>query len=345
MSGQPEPYVCTWLYAESESEESKYVQVRGRSSSRAFQSVYWRCVAVFFATSVRHQPNARHLLFTNVEEIPEVDGMDLAAFLRQHDVEVVRLPLTYATPDGYYGAWRNQFYVFDIVRHLSDRLDGGESAILLDSDCVWIENAGPMVEALGRDGALTYVKHYPPEWSANDLTRAEMQHIASELLGAAVPYPLQYCGGELISATGRELTRLVSEIVVTWAQLMDRHRRGLPFFNEEGQTLSYIYYKLGYPLGNANPFIRRIWTGSLGSHNSALTDDHGLVVWHLPTEKRFGIRRLFPQALEPRSELWSIPIGRPLREHLGSYLGVPRNSARKKASDFLSRVVDRARYR
>ena len=317
--------------------------MRGRPSSEAFQAVYWRCVVVFFATSYRVQPETKHLLFTNVESLPEVDGVDIAPVLERLGVEIVRLPLTYTTPPTYYGAWRNQFYVFDILRYLDNRLDAHDSAILLDSDCVWIASAGSMKDALARDGVLTYIQHYSPEWEVNGLNRAQMARIASSLLGVEVPHPLLYCGGELIAATGAELPRLVSEVDATWSRLLERHERGEPTFNEEGQTLSYVYFKLGYPLGTGNAFIRRIWTGSLGSYNNTLPDDHGLVVWHLPTEKRFGIGRLFPLVLDPGSEFWSVPVGREFRESLGSFLGVPRNDPRKKGKDFLRRVSDRLR--
>jgi hypothetical protein len=338
-----ELYVCTWLYAESPDEESVYYQSRGHPSSESFQAVYWRCVALFFATSCRHQPEARHVLFTNVEAIPTVDGQDVEALLRRFGVQVILLPLTFQTPPGYYHAWRNQFYVFDILFRLNEDVGDEDAVLVLDSDCVWIASAAPMQDALRRDGVLTYVQPYAPDWPANGLTREEMRNVANRLSGVDVPHPLIYCGGELVAATGAELTRITSEVELTWRGLMDLHRQGEPVFTEEGQTLSYVYDKLGYPLGNGSPFVRRIWTGSLGAHNTALPEDHGLVVWHLPAEKRFGIERLFPQVFDPRSELWSRPLGRELPEYLGSHLGVPSNSLRKRARDFGRRAADRFR--
>jgi hypothetical protein len=343
MAGGGELYVCTWLYADSPDEESTYYQSRGRSSSAAFQAVYWRCVAVFFATSHRQQPDARHVLYTNVESPPTVDGLDVAALLRRLEVEVVQLPLTFETPPGYYHAWRNQFYVFDIVRRLRDDLAEEDAALVLDSDCVWIASAEPMQDALRRDGVLTYIQPYAPDWPVNGLTRTQMREVARALGGSEGSGPLIYCGGELVAATGAELRRLVPEVEQAWAGLMDLHSRGEPVFTEEGQTLSFVYDQLGYPLGNGSPFVRRIWTGSLGAHNTALPEDHGLLVWHLPVEKRFGIERLFPQAFDPASELLSLPLGRELREYLGSCLGVPRNPLLKQGRDVRRRVRDRLR--
>lgn len=334
-------YICTWLFAETEADESSYPQVRGRPSSEAFQATYWRCVAVFFATSYRHQPHAKHVLFTNVETVPTISGVDVGALLERLGVEVVRLPLTHVTPPGHFHAWRNQFYLFDITAALEQRLDDADAALVFDSDCVWINGADSIHEALQRDGVLTYVINFPLDWVENGLTREDMQKLAGELLGDEVRTPLVYCGGELFAATGAELRRLQAEIRPMWVELLARHARGEMVFNEEGQLLSHVYHSLGYPLGNGNPFIRRIWTGSFGAFNTSLPYDHGLVVWHLPMEKRFGIRRLFPATPDPASAFWSVELGRDWRAYMGERLGVPRNSWGKRLRDLGRRTADR----
>ena len=338
-------YICTWLYADSVDEDSAHYQVRGGSSSTHFQAIYWRSVSLFFATSLRQHPDARHVLFTNVTSLPVVDDVPIASLLDSLNVEIVRLPLTFGTPPGYYHEWRNQFYVFDILHYLNDRLMPSDSAMLLDSDCVWVSDVEPMWDALRRDGALTYVVMYHPDWKNNGLSRVDMSTIASSLLGQEISHPLVYCGGELIAATGAELRKLVPEVDAVWEQLMERHARNDSVFHEEGQTLSYIYYKLEYPLGNGDPFIRRIVTDSLGVDNNASAHDHGLVVWHVPLEKRLGIRRLFSTVTRETSLFWSLPSGIELRRYLGSSLGVPRNSIRKRALDIARRSADKIQSR
>jgi hypothetical protein len=342
---QTDTYICTWLYADSAEDESTFHQVPGRSSTERFQETYWRCVSLFFVTSVRQQPDARHLLFTNVTALPVVDGVRIDSLLDSMGVEIVRLPLNFRTPPGYYHAWRNQFYAFDIARYLSKRLRSDDAAVVLDSDCVWISSGRPMTDALRRDGSLTYVVTYPVDRETNGLTRAGMSDVAASILGRAVPDPLIYCGGELLAATGAQFVRIATEAEAVWQELMARHTRGEETFKEEGQTLSFIYYKLGFPLGNGDPFVRRIWTGSFGAHNNAVAGDHGLVVWHLPLEKRFGMRRLFPQVADRQSLLWTLPTDDELREFLGSTLGVERNPIPKRFLDGGRRVVDKIRYR
>jgi hypothetical protein len=109
--------------------------------------------------------------------------------------------------------------------------------------------------------------------------------------------------------------------------------------------LSYVYYKLHYPIGNADPFIRRIWTGSLGAFNNALPTDLGLVLWHVPIEKRLGLRRLFRDVADEHSPFWNLALGNPLLEYLASHLGVHRNRPHKVVRDLSVRLVDRFRHR
>lgn len=338
-------HICTWLYAEAKGDESTYPQVRGASSSAEFQATYWRCVALFFASSYRQQPHARHVLFTNVERPPVVDGVDMGALLTRLGVEIVGLPLTFVTPEGHFHAWRNQFYLFDITAYLTQHVGADDGIIVLDADCVWVRDGGAMQHAIERDGVLTYVISFPIDWIEGGLTREDLRSLSSELLGHEVADPLEYCGGELLAASGSELAHLHSEAVVTWNDLLARYARGERTFNEEAQLLSHIYYKLRYPLGNGDPFVRRIWTGSFGAFNTALPYDLGLVVWHLPLEKNLGIRRLFRDVADEGSRFWSVDVPDELRRYLGERLGVPRNSTSKSLGDLSRRLIEKVTRR
>ena len=75
-------YIATWVYLDSSSEKSKYPNNKGDSTTPEFQAVYWRCIVLFFKTSLRFNKNATHLLFTNTAVIPTIDGMDLSIFFK-----------------------------------------------------------------------------------------------------------------------------------------------------------------------------------------------------------------------------------------------------------------------
>ena len=345
-----QPTISTWLYAETPDEQSHYPQVvgRGAPSSARFQAVYWRCVVLFFATSRRQNPQARHVLYTNVDRVPAVDGHDVAALLAQWQVEVVRLPYTFQPPAGYFGAWRNQFYVFDIVRHLAATVADDAVGVVLDSDCVWARPAERLVAATRRAGALTYDLGIDPDEVQNGLSQVQAGALYGEVLGAlgldrpppeAAP---AYIGGELISATGATLRRLDALASPLWAEMLRRHAAGLPRFYEEAQALSFLYYALDILDGTANAFVRRIWT-MLRKGDDARGPDLGLTVWHVPAEKRYGMPRLFAEAMRPGSPFWTLDAGAPFRSHVGRTLGIPSRTPAKLARDVPAAVLDKVR--
>ncbi|MDT7858016.1 hypothetical protein RQM47_15320 [Rubrivirga sp. S365] len=341
--------LTTWLYAEPPGEESVYPQVvgQGAPSSTRFQAVYWRCVAVFFASARRWAPDARLVLATNVEAVPAVDGRDLGTFLDRLGVEVVRLPYTFRPPPGYYGAWRNQFYVFDVVRWLAAEVEPGGVGMVLDSDCVWARPPDRMAAMTRRHGALTYDLGLPEGGEQNGLTLAQMGALYADLaptLGGEAPETAPpYVGGELVAATGDVLGQIDALAARLWPEMLRRHGAGRPHFNEEAQALSWIYHRLGIAYGTANPFLRRIWT-TLLQGDDARAPDLDLTVWHVPGEKRYGLRRAFAEAVDPGSRFWTLG-GDAWRGHVGGQLGLPGRSLRKLALDVPVAVRDKLRGR
>ena len=334
--------IATWLYAERDGEESVYPQVGGRSSSTWFQAVYWRCVAIFFASAARTTPDAHRVLWTNAE-VPDVDGHDLGAFLDRLGVEVETRPFTFQPPPGYYSAWQNQFYVLDLVEALGERLGEGEVGVLLDSDCVWTRPAAALVDATRRHGALTFdVGLGEDEWQ-NGLTRREMGALYAELDAPAPSVP-PYIGGELVAVTRATAGELAAAARPVWDKMLARHARGASTFKEEAHLLSFLYHQLGVETGTANPFIDRIYT-SLKDGKTVRPGHLDLMLWHLPNEKRYGLRRLFPAVLDDRSWFWTLPVGAAWRERLGRVLGVPRRTPAKAVRDVAAAVRDKARAR
>lgn len=177
----PSTTIATWLYAEREGEESFYPQVGGRPSSPWFQAVYWRCVAIFYATAARTSPKARRVFWTNAPFIPDVDGYDLGVFLNDLAVEVATRPFTFQPPRGYYDAWQNQFYVLDLVEALAERLGPEDVAVLLDSDCIWTQPVDLLADAAREHRALTFDVGLGEDEMQNGLTRRDMGAIYADL--------------------------------------------------------------------------------------------------------------------------------------------------------------------
>jgi hypothetical protein len=336
--------ISTWLYADAPDEESVYPQVGARSSSPEFQAVYWRCVGLFYVLARRSNPDASLVFFTNTDALPTVDGVDLEALLGRLGVEVEQVALTYAPPPTYHPAWRNQFYVLNLIERLAHRTAPDEVCFLLDSDCLWIRPADAFAGVVQRSGLASLVIPYPPDETINGLTRREMQALFADLSGAALGSPPPYLGGEVFAATGAAAARVAAELPALWPELMRRFRSGEPYFREEAHLLSYVYWKLGFEAGGADPFMRRIWTTLVaGRGHDAQPADLDLAVWHLPAEKRYGIHRLFGEVADLSSPLWTLEAGPDLRRHLARRLGVPRRSPLKLARDLTHAVPYKAR--
>ena len=182
----------------------------------------------------------------------------------------------------------------------------------------------------------------PPETVQNGLSRREEGAIYADL-GAPADDP-PYIGGEAFAATGAAAARVVAELEPLWRALLARHRAGEAKFNEEAQALSFVYHKLGYAAGTANPFVRRIWT-TLFYDGGAVPADLDLTVWHLPSEKRYGLRRLFPEAVDPHSAFWSVSLGPPFVRYLAEKMGIPRRSLLKMALDLSTALPHKVRLK
>jgi hypothetical protein len=329
--------VATWLFAEEAGKESYYHQMRGNPSSTRFQLVYWRCVAVFFATLARTNPKHKRVLFTNG---PTTSGdQSIDRLLKTLDVEIRCLQFTYEPPVDYYRSWRNQFFLFDIIECLANDAVV-EVSLVLDSDCVFTNALGGLETVTRKSTVAPYAIAYPADFVANGLTRHDLGRLFSDFGHPASSLPT-YCGGEIVSATHEGLTEIAEELQDLFPKMMARFKNGRPTFHTESQALSYVYHVRGYPIGAANPHIRRIWTGLPFRYHNDTPSDLGLDIWHLPAEKSRGLNRLCRQACDPESTFWGIAPGEPWGRFLARELGVGQRRFKKTVLDLSAELLSR----
>lgn len=300
--------ISTWIYLDQAGEESNYPQVGSDSSNTEFQNIYWRCVCVFFHTSKLHNKESRHLLFTNksLSDFPYIDDFSVGKFLKNLGVEIVEINASFMPPKNYYEGWRNQFYIFDIIHYLAKESDPKDKHIILDSDCVWTDSCQPIWEQLNQDAWPTYVYDYEPDKKINGITRLEMQLIYERLSGRKPEKPPCYDGGEILAATGKILSEIFHIFEELWPVLLANHQNGQLKFNEEAHVLSYIHFHLQLTgQRKLNPFIKRMWTQKHNYRNIIDGDEH-LPIWHLPAEKRTGLRDLFDEITYKKSRFHRI---------------------------------------
>lgn len=320
-------YICTWIYLDSPEESSEYPQVGKRSHLSDFQKVYWRCVAVFFALSKHYNPQTRHILFSNKksEDFPIIDGLNLQTFLQEKNVEIVTIPLSWQTPEGYFGKWRNQFYIFDILQFIESQAISDQSAFLiLDSDCVIRASLEPVFSEIRQQGLLVLPMPYGEDYDINGITRNDMRRIYADLDGTDTGISPLYYGGEVFAATLPVIRRINAIAPEIWTKMLERHRNGQSKFNEEAHFLSYCYHKIGR-FGLLERFIKRIWTSA--KYNNVQAEDAQLPIWHLPSEKTGGIALLF-KYLASGDKRW-------MSSELGEYVGVPKRKKYLNMKHFL----------
>jgi hypothetical protein len=98
--------------------------------------------------------------------------------------------------------------------------------------------------------------------------------------------------GEFFLASVKNVRKIYADFKELWPQLLYRHAKGLSKFNEEAHTLSYLYFKNGFRASQADHFMKRIWTNPLFYRNVTPSDSN-LCIWHLPSEKTFGLLKLY----------------------------------------------------
>ncbi len=342
----PENYIMTWFYAEQSGEESFYPQVAELSSSQKFQEVYWRCVVSQFASSIRNNPGCKHIFFTNVPKdfLPIVDGVRLGDFMQKHDIEVVNLDLAYPTPENFYHEWRSQFYVFGIFDWIIANHSNDDNVyLLLDSDCAWVRSGEKLTAETRQAGTLIYEIPYTEDHVAQGLTRLDMKDIYEEMLGKEIDIVPPYIGGEIQCFDLKTMKLLMKDYPEVWEQTLQRHFEGKKKFTNEAFVLSYLFFKNGFVEDTLHTYIRRIWT--VDHHYTAEKADLDLTIWHLPTEKKYGFKRMFDDIMNPASRFYSIqPGSNEWIMYCAELMQIPERSLARKIKSQLREVKNRLQY-
>lgn len=286
-------HICTWLCADEKGEESDFPQSGKKSSSQSHQNIYWRCLIVFFVSSTRFNKEEKHLLFTNVKQLPTVDGKQVSTILEDLGVEVIHIDFRYKTPKGYFGSFQNQFFEFSILEYIAlHRTNADDLYMIVDSDCIFIKPANRLFNEAAPDGFISFEIDSPVDHKINGLSRLDMQELFAELLGKEVNEIPSYHLGEFLLCSQGNIQRLYADFLKLWPILLERNEKGLRKLNEEAHTLSFLYFKNGWKAAAQNQFMKRIWTNPVFYRNVA-PQDLRLTLWHLPAEKTFGIARLY----------------------------------------------------
>lgn len=286
--------IATWICVDNAANATYFPSAKGSSSDARVQDIYWRCICCFFSIARYFNPTATLAFFSNTDLLPVVDKTPVKDVLEKNDVKFYVTPFNYITPEGYFDKWRNQFYEFSILEYISDHPDFGENDnfLLLDSDCIITDNLQALFEEVKSKKCITYIIDYSEHHKINGNSRLDMQSIFQELSGNPVVKCPDYHAGEFYASGIGVAKKLVKDFYLVWDKLMIRHSAGLSKLHEEAHVLSYLFFINGYRGGEANKYIKRLWTDPT-SYRNIEEQDAELLIWHLPAEKRFGFKKLF----------------------------------------------------
>lgn len=316
-------YICSWFCADKKGEESDFPQSGMKSSGAAHQNIYWRCLLVFYMTSIKHNKSEKHVLFTNVDQLPVVDGRNIADLLEDLNVQVVHVDFNYKTPQGYFGSFQNQFFEFSIIEWIARHAEHeNDMYLILDSDCVFNKPVHNLFRHAMQSGHISFALESPLSHSIQGLTREDMRKLFTEISGKPCMKVPAYHLGEFFLCNVKNIRKLYADFLVLWPELLRRHAEGLPKFNEEAHTLSYLYFLNGWEPSKHAHFIRRIWTNPVFYRNVKANDQY-LNIWHLPAEKKFGIKTLYDKLMRLSARQRSVMPEDEFRVMVRRALGIP----------------------
>ena len=330
--------LATGFVADRPEEGSLFPSAGGSSADPRVQAVYWRCIAGFFFSARLANPDLRLALFSNVAP-PVVDGVHVADVLARLGVEFRDVRLAHRLPASPPQTFGNVLYFLDIMHSLA-RVRDDLAIALCDCDMVVTKPLDALFAKLDGADFVGYAIDTPPDEDVNGMTRLDMTAAFEEVAGTRPPAPIVHFGGELFA------TRLGS-----WRAQQERfeslYRRA-----GEGQGIagkiateehifSIAFAELGDRVAAANDQLKRIWTSPRFSN--VQSGDENLALWHLPAEKRYGLRDLF-RDLERRG----FPLDMPPSQFVTlaqRRCGVPRKSPLKILHDGIRQLASKSGMR
>lgn len=352
MGQEARRVISTWFYEQGYAEGGSYAQVRGDSASQAFRDVYRRCVGVFFASARRADASAELRLYLNCEWRKDASTVaaEAHALLARLGVKMEVLGYTFAPPTTWGQAWRNQFFVFDVLTALSQRYADQDCFVVLDSDIIWTNNPSTesMWKEIAQQGCVSYHIDLSPDEKVSGLSRRELTHLAAGFSPSIEPDELiGYSGGEYIALRRDVCLRVVDTARRLWPEVMRRHESSQAVPTEEAHFLSCIYAILGLQVGTGDVYIKRIWTQIMKYQNVDVADLE-LALWHVPAEKRYGLSRLYRDLMSSPTDNWVDLPQEAFIKTVGARVGIPGNSVLKKSLDLTralrGRILERFRF-
>jgi hypothetical protein len=291
--------------------------------------LYWKCAAVFFSTSIRCNPNVRHIFYTDASETVVVEGIHILEYLQDLGVEIRTLPFErFVPPEKYSRIFQSGFYKFDVLKALEAE-ENESNFIVLDIDCIWTRYDEDLFDLVKKERLLLYdvFEQIPPDEKISRLSRKDMGTLFRQIVDDYPDdQPIRF-GGEFLACDLNTLKTLNTKVQQLFQLIITKYGDDPPRFRNRKRIFdgnepfgSFLFNHGFVPWKDARGFIKRIYSNK--AMNTVLPEDLDIPIWHMPNEKKHGLPLLFTLAVKKQSEFWSTPLER-FNGFLGGYLGVP----------------------
>lgn len=282
-------YIATWFYKESKDEASFYPQLGRKGDSSLVHSVYMQIQVPFFTTFKHFNPSSLFLFFTNIhkEELPQY----LQDMFKALNIEVITLPYNKRPPRNWHNAWQNQFYLYDILEYMGSRMDDYDSLLICDADCICSKPLDGLFDITEKCGSALYEFITDRTAQINGITLEGMSTFYEKCFQEKPSTPITYYGGEFMAFRGDIIKRINDLYPDVWKFNLECSERNIPKLNEEAHLISIMAEKLKIRNSHANTYVKRMWTSP--QFNNINPNDAEYPVWHLPYEKKRGLKYLF----------------------------------------------------
>ena len=318
--------LATGFVVDRPGEGSVFPSAGGNSADPKVQAIYWRCIAVLFASARITNPALPLALFTNAVP-PKVDGIDLGRLFDRLEVQVRHVPLTARLDQSKTPMWGNVLYFLDILESVAASAQANQHFALLDSDVVVTAPLDPLFDRLDDCDFIGYAVDTPIDTLVNGMTSREMAAVATASDGI-LRDTVTHFGGELFATSSAAWRREGPRFGELFARAA-RDTGDAAAIRTEEHLWSIVLAQLGDRVMLGNDILKRIWTSP--RYRTAEPGDQNLPLWHLPAEKRFGFvdlfrdlaRKGFPAEMDP-AEFKAMALAR---------FGLPRPSPAKVLRD------------
>lgn len=318
--------LATSFVTDRKSDGTIFPAAGGNSADARVQSVYWRCIVVLYASARINDPDLELRFYTNCEP-PELDGRRVRDILDGFGVSTIILPLTHRFTDNRSRSWGNVLYFMDVMASLAAE-PGDRALALVDSDVVMTGPVDALFTPLDRYDFVGYGVERPADEDINGLDRNAMTALAAGLFGRAFPAPVLDFGGELLVTTADAWRRHGPLFEDLYRQALAGGER-MGRISTEEHFYSIIFAGLNGVVARDTGVLKRLWTAR--TFSTVEPGDERYALWHLPAEKRYGLRYLY-QALRARRFATDIPAPQ-FRAMAQTACGIPRAGPGKRLRD------------